>query len=652
MATPVVKPAARPRARTDTRTPGSYLPGYTTAGRIDEEWWDAQLKLGEDWRAISAFEADWPVWRQYYKGDFNSMHRMLRTEGATSSQIAEAVLPVNIFFSFIRSQVPRTFFRNPTVSIIPSKPGADNIVRALVLQRLTNQLVRLIGLKPEMKRSTESTFLFGTGLIKTGMDVEANAGSNASAASAASKPAGYNPLWGVQREGFPWVKSLHPSDYVVPWGTTQFGATRWSAVRVIRPLEEFFLDPTLNARARSMPPYAPGGASAEFQATGDYGRVYEVRDWRTGKVFVFCREATVGARVVRDPVAAKKRNPVTAFVFNPADDTCWGIPDPVNIEPFQLDINETNTLLVYNKRQTIQKLIATKGTLDEDAKSNLISWPPGELIEVAGNPANVIMPMKAGTVPPELFTAMERELGLFRQTVAFSRMDMGEALKNNNSDTTATEVERVAQASDIRTDERRDILADGLVDVVSQLHAMLVENWPKGIVTDIVGPAGGMVWAHMTTEELRDFAYTVAIDPDSSVPETGDARFARARELFKMLAGDLAKDELGRPIINQAALRRHFLRETPGVLLDELMMDGSLLMAGQPAQDPMGVQDITKLLEARGLTPGEPVARGEPPSPEGVDGSPRPEMPAVPGGAARPASPAGAAPATPPTPGA
>ena len=85
------------------------IEGYIRS-RPDTSWWEAQIIAGEEFRKKFAYENDWDKWRAFYRGNW-----------------APGVLPLNLFYTFLRTVVPRVYFRDPTVSVSPGKPGLINL---------------------------------------------------------------------------------------------------------------------------------------------------------------------------------------------------------------------------------------------------------------------------------------------------------------------------------------------------------------------------------------------------------------------------------------------------------------------------------------------------------------------------------------------
>ncbi|KKL11118.1 hypothetical protein LCGC14_2549040, partial [marine sediment metagenome] len=102
--------------------------------RPDTGYWESQIHAGKEFRRKFAYEQEWSKWRDFYRGNW-----------------APGVMPLNLFYMFLRSIVPRVYFRDPTVSISPAKPGAENLLFARLLERVDNKMLRRMKFKQQMK---------------------------------------------------------------------------------------------------------------------------------------------------------------------------------------------------------------------------------------------------------------------------------------------------------------------------------------------------------------------------------------------------------------------------------------------------------------------------------------------------------------------
>lgn len=549
-------------------------------------WWEEQIKAGEKFRKDRACESEWETWRSYYRGDFNST----------------SVLPINIFFSIMNSLVPRVYFRNPTVSLSPGVPGLEAMMFARVLQRIDNKMLTMMGVKQQIKQMIRDAFLFGTGVGKMGFGGIYNTGIMPY--QPGKEPTEYLML---NQQNMPWFRSICPGDFVVPHGIRSIGPdTRWVAYKMTRPLDDVRADERFVESARK------SLVSKEFMKELDSKipvvELYEVQDRKTGMSFVIAPKCGGEKALYVGPDAMQQIMPFSALplIFNENDNCFWGVPDSKIIEPYQLELNETNTQIMKHRRTSIIKLLAQRGAIKEEEVEKFLSEEVEALVWTEDDPKNAINVTQSGTIPPEFRLHVQDVLGNVRETVGFSRNQMGE-FNSRSGDTTATEANIVAQSMEIRVDERRDIAADLLVQMVDALHQLMFITLPDQIVVDMAGPNGAIIWVQFKKDLIRTGRYTVVIDPDSTQPQTQEMRQQRARENYQLFQAN--------PLIDPLKLTQYALSETMGNQFDDMlnpqavMLQQQYLQGGAPGSTPQNPMQPGQYAEVQQQNQNAPVAR-------------------------------------------
>lgn len=526
--------------------------GYSAAGVPDVGWWFEQLHNAEEFRKFYASQSEWDKWRDFYRGNWKG-----------------DVLPVNIFFSMLRSTVPKIYFRNPAVSVTPLLPGAVNLAFAQVVNRMDNKLLREMQAKNEIKAAVQDTFLFGTGFWKIGWSSQSIPVPIPFSTRTENDYVGKG---GVRveydhtiRPNMPWVRRVSPANMLVPAGIADLREARWIAQLIERPREDVERNPRfknnknlIGRRTMRTKESIPSRQNIEMV------ELFEIRDMKEGKYLIIAPDTDKGGRVLAegpDPMLAMGF-PFIDLRFNPDDEVFWGIPDSRIIEPYQLELNENNTMKMKHRRLAIVKWLAQKGQLDDTAKANLLSEDVAAILETKGNPNSVMTRLQAAAIPDDLFRAEEATLGNVREALGFSRNQAGEFMPGSEK-VTAREVDEVASSAEIRVDERRDTVADGIVRTMECINGMAFEFWRGEQVLDVVGPGGVRVWVKFNPSQLKVGRYHLKVDPDSGRPRTRAQREGKALIVYERLKAN--------PLIDPEALTRFVLTELEGVEMDELM---------------------------------------------------------------------------------
>ena len=526
--------------------------GYDTRGNPDPAWWIGQIREGETWRDEVTYKTQWNTWRKYYRG-----------------QWASGTLPINFFFAYLRSMVPRIYFRNPAVSVTPEKPGFLEMAFARVIGRIDNKLIRQMDVRSAAKTMVQNTFLFGTGVGKLGFGGEFSFGASPSGDNAApilknGERLEYHPN---VLPNMPWFQSVHPGRFVVPKGLTDYKHARWVAEKFERVLDDMERDPRLDKRVTAGLVASKVNGEEQPMVEG-----YEIRDMKTGRVIVLAAsgegtdDRISGPRALfvgTDRLIQEFGFNYYPIVFNPDDEYFWGIPDSKILEPTQLEANETRTLMMKHRRLSIVKILAKKGVISQSEAEKLLSSDVAPIVNVEAEfTAGSIDKLTAADIPQSLVVMMREMEQDVRMILGLSKNQMGE-FASRRGDTTAAEVETVRESSDIRVDEKRDEMAQMLTSMVKKMNGILFERWSGQQVADVIGPGGATVWVKFNPASLKMAHYDVRIDPDTSTPRTRQQREQKAAEVYNLLKAN--------PLIDPTALTQYLLNELEGVEMDTLM---------------------------------------------------------------------------------
>lgn len=548
--------------------------GYFSNGRPDGTYWLSEVRKGLAYRKKCAFEGKWDLWRKYYRGEFEA-----------------GVLPVNIYFKMVRTLVPRVYFRNPSISISPAKPGDDHYALAQILERIDNKLIVQMKVKQAIKTMTQNAFMFGTGVGKLGYGAQFTPTPDFLEASA---PTGgkldmrveYNDL---VLPDMPWFLSAHPGSFIVPRGTANYHEARWSANWLRRHIDDVKDDPRLEKTSEinvSRAYRREIGTEDQIQDDGMVDLV-EIRDKKSGEVFVMAPYHNCKILYQeQDEMQDGGGMPYFPLVFNQDDLFMWGVPDAQILEPQQRELNEIRTLMMKHRRVSLIKIIAKREALSPDEVSKLSdeSVVPVIYAEEGANVNGDIRVMEAANIPQGLVTMdalVERDV---QEILGLGANQFGEYAPGS-ADRSATEAQIVNMATQIRMDERRDLVADLLTDVVKQVHGIIFNRWTGEQVIDLVGPGGVPIWVKFRPEELKQAGYNVTINPDSTLPETKQIREQKAIQVYQLL--------LQNELIDKHKLTSYLLREMHGVEYDDMMVTPEQAQQMQQAQAQAQQQAIS-----------------------------------------------------------
>lgn len=545
----------------------------------DVPYWIGEIRRGMSFRKRFAHETMWPVWRAYYRGDFR-----------------EGILPLNLFFKMIRTMVPRVYFRNPSISIQPAKPGFEYMVLAQLLERIDNKLITRMGVKRQMKRMIQDAFLFGTGIGKRGFGALYTPSPDILDTSDPGDKKGYRTEYhNLVSENTPWWLRTHPGHFIVPAGAADWESARWCCHVVKRDIEDVKADPRLKNTAaiqptRPTPMQINRRASAGEQADDEQIELWEIRDKKTGLVFVIAPyvNGEKALMTTDDEMQVDGKLPYDILQFNEDDEVFWGVPDAKILDPQQREANELRTLVMKHRRLSLLKILIEKGAMVADSESSLLDEDEVlGIVRLLDGGLQKIKIEAVGDIPAGLIKGDAMLQQDVQEMMGFGSNQFGEYAPGS-ADRSATEANIVQMATQIRTDERRDTVADLLVDIVTGVNHVVFSRWTEEQIIDIAGPAGVKIWISFQPEILKRGNYETSIDPDSSIPHTKQYREQRAMGLYKELKLN--------PLIHPLKLTQYLLHEIHGTQFDGMIVGGpDGAMMGSP-QQPIPANDYIKAL--------------------------------------------------------
>lgn len=550
--------------------------------------WNDSIKLGQEYKDKYS---DWKAWKDYrnwFRGDFGD---------ACKDQYN-----VNRTFSYLRSAVPRVYFRTPSISVTSRRP--EMAPHARVVETIDNWLVQETKLKKTLKTGILNAFLTGIGVVKLGFDSEfgfipeQQVGENQSTVTQFGKDSGSKIEYNVNiNPGMPWADSTLPEDIVTPWGYVNYDSLPWIAHRIVRPLEDVKEDQKYFKVARGQ---LKGGfsitnhdnkvtASLQDKTKDNYCLLWEIRDYKEKRMYVICED-----RLLLDVEDSLQIDGSTYefIVFNEDPDRFWPISDVKMFAPQQLEINEIRQYARKMRKAYLLKFLFTKGALSPENLKLLLSDDIDDaLCGIEINAESIAQAVQTFTPNSEITNSLIRELQQvdadFRETMGFSQNQTGEFVPFHNK--TATEASIVQEGSAIRTDERRDIIADVLSNIVRKFNQYIFTFWDKERIVEIIGVDGLRYWVSYTGAQLRG-EYNLLINPETGQPVTRALRQQVAQNMFQLFNQD--------PLIDQIGLRRLVMQQTdlidPGyqnlVRLDPTQIN----QMGVTPQSPIGLEDLSK----------------------------------------------------------
>lgn len=557
------------------------LEGYKN-GKPDANWWRMQIKAGDQYRFVKARQDNWFTYTQFYRNHF-----------------APGIFTKNIFFTMRRSLVPRTYFRNPSISVTPAKPGIEQVALARVMERTFNSLIRTMDMKTQMQRMVDTAFVTGSAAGKLGFGAirtptPAPGGTEAPIMDDGRR---FEHRMGIEKN-MPWFMAVTDMENMIyPQNCRETAVAWFQAHRMVEYRDDILYDPRFKGKLKEKKKELeyeslsdPVIFASESTPMRDTITLTEIRDRRNRKVILMALdEADEPLFFEDDELQTIHSSPWYLYTPNPDVSTIWGVPDAAILHQYQAQLNEIKTKMHWHMRKSLIKFIAKKGNIQNPEK--LFEEDVSALVE-ATNPRDIQM-IQMDAIPKELFQMEQEVMQDIRETMGFNRNAFGEYQARSHGPT-ATETRAVQRALDLRMDERRDRMADILQQVMTDVQKIIFRHWGTEQVMKVLDNQGAAHWVAFTGKMLRQGDYEIRINPDSAIPESKEVREQRAKEFYMLLRDN--------PLVNNINLTKFLLGELPGVTLEDLLLQ-------EPTQtpNPMNMQQFAGILNQQGaprLAPG------------------------------------------------
>ena len=542
-----------------------------------EEWWDA-IDLAHIYKKKYGECDRWQTYRQYYRGIFPGYNSTSKT------------LPYNVTYGMARTLIPNIYFRNPYINITPRwKMGQERMrldIHAKVVEATDNWLMQEMSIKKEMKTALLDCYFTNRAIWKIGYDsqygfipsqTEDELGLPDTTLSQFTKKGELTEYNINVKPGMPWVLRVDPDDIFVPFGVRTLDECAWIDHRVIRPLQDVKNDKkyknTRDLEGTHLEQIYKDSKRADFyremSKICDWVELHEIRNRKTKEVFVIVPGYSKYLREPDEDILQIEGLPFVDCSFNEDVQYYWGPSDCTIIEPQQLEMNEARTQAMSHRRVAIIKFLVDKNVITQDEIDKMMSENVAPCIRINGSPTDKVMILQPH-IPQDLAQWGELIESDVRGLLGFSRQSQGELPPGRR---TLGEVNIATMAKELRTDERRDMVADALSDITRKVNQIIFDRWDAAHVVQVVGIDGARYWIEYTKDMIVG-EYNTKVDVESMTPVT---KALKRREIVELI-GALAKF----PGANIGYLMKALLREFDYLDAMAILPEAPETQNGQP----------------------------------------------------------------------
>lgn len=472
----------------------------------------------------------------------------------------QAEMVVNLCHSHIRTLVPTLFFQDPYIETSSDNPHYKD--SAPVWEALINLVLRRINYKKETKRQvldmatypegwkkwfivkpeTSEGVELGTEKIEK-TDKTASSGPLTEAGGASGPPS-----WSVN--GAPACARIPSQQMIIDYVSSDrsLETARFVAVRYRKLRSELLADPRYkkaviekkgeNAQTyggNTVPPLKGGSVTNNRDSAADFWKNDGIPSPETGDEFETVYEVWVYQLVelglykqmvvlmegcdepIRDPEGWEEylgphvsRYPFTRGVLNE-------VPDELPTSELgawhtlQSGLNYLMTKLMSMVSAQRQIVAYNPSELKNPnkAKETMLNGPMRALVETTGDPTNVFAAVQNPPISQDHYQLVQL-VHMFMQQVS----GFGQNRRGGTGARTATEASLIEQGTQIKTDEKTDVVADVIKEDAEIVIGMLRHLVPAEFVFQAVGETGGIKW-HKFSRFDGSWSPDVIVRPNS-----------------------------------------------------------------------------------------------------------------------------------------
>lgn len=431
---------------------------------------DIQLKDSEDLRDSFGFIQQYRMFAGFYRGNYPSSYQYV----------------YNLFYSIFSSMVGLLYPRNPKL-LVRSDDPADRF-RVEIIQKISNRWIEDERMKKKFRQIILDICLGGFGVIQVGSGGKFGR----------SKETVLKQIKRDFPEEFPidleemaspdeyfdeddeviWSRRIPPYDILFPVESTlDIHEMRFIAVRYYRLVEHIKKDRrysgTRSGNFNHVDFSSDEDTSRDLQTSPvqKWGELWDFYDRETGKIYTTVKGLD---KVIKREDMVIDRLPFAIMNWTEDPDFAYVPSDARVIYDKQLDTMESDQQERFIRKTIKLLMFVDKNKVDRTELERIMDAnDPRDVARVDGPPAQAVSFGKF-QYPPDIFRARTEVENDARKEIGFSLNRSGSA---HGGRTTAKEAGIIERASSMRSNERIDMMLEGLEDITELANMFRAEMW-------------------------------------------------------------------------------------------------------------------------------------------------------------------------------
>lgn len=450
--------------------------------------WSQTIAQTQAWRDKIEQDQGWKRFIKEYQGKWDLLEQNLDIPA----------IPINHVFSWVQTEKSRLYMNDPWITVNAKR--SEDLGSAQIAEAVINYTWTDIDLKRQAKMALLDALIVGHGWVKVGYT--ANFGVVENKEPAKRGPG--RPKKEMAVDVNEYVKSENVFAVHYPWRDVLFDGmatwpphhnARWQAFRWVKPLkaiqESSLYKNTVNLQASDLSSAYGGSQDTNQMAKGTKVVVgWEIWSKDHGRVFTIVPGYNKYLREIVWPEELKDADgspllPGIMLSFNPVPGEVYPVSDIKLQEPLLLEKIKARSIQVNHLKRWNRQIFMKPDLMTPENKQNFKNAIDGAIIEVQGKPNEDFFIPPYAPVQSDVYgieSAIDQDL---REIQGQSPMDRGAPFKTNTR--SVWEARMSLQGSGSRSEERRDVLEDFLVEIARKLLGIMQKKFDIPRIARLVG---------------------------------------------------------------------------------------------------------------------------------------------------------------------
>jgi len=546
-----------------------------------------EVKRSKKWREDEGYDRDWRRWIDLYRGK------------QYQQDLPGDKLMVNLVFSTINTMAPAVAVNNPRFVVNARQP--DKAAQAVVTEEILNYMWRQHSYQDEFRLSVNDNLIVGHGWCKVGYKFTKPPEEKSTGEGDGDNDAddvGIDDRDDVEgnvesemniEDDRPFLERISIFDMFVDPDARNPKEMAWIAQRIWRPIQDVQVDSRYLPAARKK--VSSRGWSRWSNEDGDaregeqpskgaksFCEVIEFYDIKRKTMCTFALDSDdasgeSGFLIKPRPMPYAKGQPFEMLRNYEVADHFYPIGDVEQIEPLQLELNQTRTQMMNHRKRFQRKWLYERDAFDREGVQALEADIDNTMIPVMsdGNPASVIAPLPAVITPSEFYdqsAMISNDIDRVSGVTDYQRGATANTMKR-----TATEAAMIQDSANARAQDRLAAIEGSLSRLGARVIG-LMQQFMTGEQVARVVTMPGKAWIPYDADYIQgDFDFEVAAGSTEPMNET-----FRRQSAMQLVDASMPFLEMG--VANPQALYMHILQKGFGV------KDVGAFIMTQPPPEP------------------------------------------------------------------